>query len=205
MEHVSNQRARRIIIGAASAAFTLVFLLVLAMFSSDDIRSVNAGGEDGIVGGDFTLTSAQGNVSLSDFRSKIVVVYFGFVRCSQVCPKSMKVMQNAFEQLTPSEANQVQVILVSFDGEDTYKELDAYVKEYNQSFIGVTGSFYEIEDVVQEYGAFYTPNDEANNDPSLAYRHTSRYFIVDQEGAVVDSMRHSTTSNELLARLRTLI
>ena len=62
-----------------------------------------------------------------------------------------------------------------------------------------------VFEVVDEYGAYFSPTELRDVDPSRAYRHSSRYYIIDQQGDIIDAMRHSATANEIVARLRTLI
>ena len=183
----------------------LVVVLSVFLATSDDFPSSNMGGKDGKLGGEFTLTGIDGEVSLSDFRGKVVMLYFGFVNCSQVCPTSMRIMQKTLAEMDSNELGQVQAILISFDTEDSYQTLAAYTKKFHPNILGLTGTVKQINTVIDEYGAYYGPNDLEEFDAGLAYRHSSRYYIVNQQGELVDAMRHSTTANELRARLRTLI
>ncbi len=184
----------------------IVFLLVAFLFTSDDMRDRGTGGKDGILGGDFTLTSIDGNVSLSDFKDKVVLMYFGFVNCSQVCPLSMKIMQQAYEEMSDDEIAQIQVLLISVDiDNDNAALVSQYAKRYHDNFIGLTGTLEQINHVVDEYGSYYSPTELKEIDEGRAFRHSSRFYIINRKGQLVDAMRHSTTPNELKARLRTLI
>lgn len=201
-----KERSRKIALYTVFSGIAFVLLLVAFFLNSDDMRKRNVGGEDGKLGGDFTLTSIDGDVSLSDFEGKVVMIYFGFVNCSQVCPISMKVMQQTLELMTEQETEQVQVLLVSVDVDnDNIQVIDKYVKKFHANFIGLTGTLDQINQVVDEYGSYYSPTDLKNIDEGKAYRHSSRYYFVNQQGELVDAMRHGTTSNELKARLRQLI
>lgn len=184
----------------------LVIVLVWSLYSSSDLVTAKVGGDDGKLGGEFTLQGVNGDVSLSDFRGKVVMLYFGFVTCSQVCPVSMKIMQNTVAKMSPEEAANVQVILISVDVEtDDVDSLAEYTKQYNPDFIGLTGTLDQIDQVINEYGAFFSPTELKDTDPSRAFRHSSRYYIINQQGELVDAMRHSSTANELVARVRTLL
>ena len=68
----------------------------------------------------------------------------------------------------------------------------------------------QIEDIINDYGAFYRLDsveltEVKQSDLDYAFRHSSRYYIIDQQGELVNAMRHSSTANELVARIRTLI
>lgn len=203
---LEQRQAKKIITRLLIVSALFILTLVTLMFSSDDIPPASMGGIDGKLGGDFTLTGVQGPVSLHDFKGKVVIVYFGFINCSEVCPTSMRVIQKTLESMQPQEVEKIQAILVSINGdEDSYEALDAYSKRFHHTIIGLTGSTEQIDHVIDEYGAYYSPTDLGGSDPGRAFRHSSRYFIVDQNGELVDAMRHSSTPNEIIARLRTLI
>ena len=203
MAKLDKQRSIYLIV---SIGAFLVFLLVYVLMTSNDMRDRGTGGEDGRLGGDFTLSSIDGDVSLTDFRGKVVLLYFGFVNCSQVCPISMQIMQQALDKLTAQEMEQVQALLVSVDiDNDNVEIVDDYVKRFHDNFIGLTGTLDEINHVVDEYGSYYSPTELKEIDEGRAFRHSSRFYVIDQQGELVDAMRHSTTPNELKARLRSLI
>jgi len=203
--NVSND-SNKIVLFTIAVGTLFVIALVLFIFNSDDLRERGVGGEDGVLGGDFTLTHVNGDVSLSDFKGKVVMLYFGFVNCSQVCPISMKNMQLTLESMQPEEAEKIEVLLVSVDVDNDNAELvDKYVKDYSDKFIGLTGTVDQINLVVDEYGSYYSPTELKEIDEGRAFRHSSRYYLINQEGELVDAMRHSTTPNELKARLRQLI
>lgn len=203
--------SRKIVLGSVCAGALFVLGLSAFLLSSSDLPSDQIGGEDGKLGGDFTLRSYRGDVSLSDYEGDVVMLYFGFTSCTEVCSLSMNVIRRSLEKLAPAELEKVRVLLVSFDpARDTLKELDEYSKQFHSRIVGVTGTEQEIDAVINDYGAFYqlagvelNDFEKLNND--YAFRHSSRYYIIDQRGELVDAMRHSSTANEIVARIRTLI
>lgn len=185
----------------------IVVGLVAAFYSTSDHPRLGVGGEDGVLGGDFTLTSISGDVSLSDYRGKVVVMYFGFLNCPKVCPASMGVMQQTMHKLDSDSLAQVQGLLVSIDPKrDTAEDLDNFTRKIHSNIIGLTGSEEAIDAIAKDYGAYFKITEAENPDADdYAFRHSSRYYLIDQNGKLVDAMRHSTTANELVARLETLI
>lgn len=199
-------KSNKVVLLVIAAGVLFVLALAVFLLTADDMRDRGTGGQDGKFGGEFTLLSANGEVSLSDYKGKIVMLYFGFVNCSQVCPISMKVMQDTLEQMSQNEVEQVQVLLVSVDIDNDQAEIvDKYAKDFHQNFIGLTGTLDQINHVVDEYGSYYSPTELKEIDEGRAFRHSSRYYIINRQGELIDAMRHSTTPNELKARLRTLI
>lgn len=188
------------------ATLLMVSGLAFVLASSADRNGENLGGADGILGGDFTLRNADGDVSLSDFSGQIVVLYFGFLNCPEVCPASMGMVSNAMNRLDTDEQNQVQPILVSIDPErDSLDQLAEFTQYFHPRLLGLTGTSDEIEAVAQDYGAFFEVTDSSSPGSAYEFRHSSRYYVIDQNGELVDAMRHSTTASELVTRIRTLI
>ena len=83
-------------------------------------------------GGDFTLQSAAGPVSLADYRGKLVLVYFGYTYCPDVCPTSLAATSEGLKQLTPAERARVSMIFVSVDPK---RDTPARLKEYAEFFV----------------------------------------------------------------------
>jgi protein SCO1/2 len=118
----------------------------------------------------------------------------------------MGIIQQALAKMPAAEAEQVQTLMISIDVDnDNVALVDQYVKRFQQNFIGLTGTLDAINHVIDEYGSYYSPTELKEIDQGRAYRHSSRFYVIDQRGELVDAMRHSTTPNELSARLRSLI
>ena len=153
------------------------------------------------LGGNFTLQSSTGDVSLSDFKGKAVVMYFGFMSCPEVCPNSMGVLQSAFNKLSAEELKDVQGIMISIDPQrDNVKSLEQFTQYYHPKIAGLTGSDEAVEQTADQYGAYFKRTKDKVND--YLFEHVSRYYVINQHGQLVDALRHSTTPNELTAKLR---
>lgn len=187
------------------AAFIIVSLLVYALIGSGKGSIDGVGGEDGVLGGEFELQSYEGQVKLSDFQGKVVVLYFGFLSCPEVCPASMGMMSRTLSKLE-EDAEQVQSILISIDPKrDSYEQIAKFTEYFDSRILGVTGTVEQIDMVARDYGAHFEITESDTVDSEYAFRHSSRYYVIDRQGQLVDAMRHSTTANELAARIRTLI
>jgi protein SCO1/2 len=133
---------------------------------------------------DFTLTSNTGQkVSLSDFRGKLVLLYFGYTFCPDVCPTTLAEISNAMKILGKN-ADDVQIIMISVDPErDTPALLAEYVAHFDPRFLGVTGTPEEIAEIATLYGIFYQKN-EGSNATGYLVDHTATITVVDQYGHV---------------------
>lgn len=187
-------------------AVLIVAALIGTLISTAEQPLSGIGGDDGRLGGDFSLRGIDGPVSLQDYRGQVVVVYFGFLNCEEVCLNSMRVLQKAMVNLQQPELAQVRVMLISIDpARDRPEDLERFTARFHQNIIGLTGSQQQIEAVARDYGASFRISPADRNEPGYLFRHTSRYYVIDQQGELVDAMRHSTTANEIIARVRQLL
>jgi protein SCO1/2 len=130
---------------------------------------------------DFTLTSAKGDVSLSDFRGKLVLIYFGYTFCPDICPATLANVGQSLRELG-AKADDVQLIMISLDPErDTPEKLAEYVAHFHPSFIGVTGTQDELAKIASLYGIFYEKIAGTDNTGYLL-NHTATLLVIDREG-----------------------
>lgn len=157
-------------------------------------------------GGDFTLQSAKGPASLRDYRGKVVVLYFGYTMCPDVCPTTLAMMGAAFRALKPTELAQVQGIFISVDPQrDTLARLSAYTPFFHPKILGITGTPKEVAQVAKLYGAAYhrVPNKESP--ANYIVDHTSFMYVINREGKLVKILPHGTTAAQLVAELRKVL
>ncbi|MFN3367879.1 MAG: SCO family protein [Thermus sp.] len=133
---------------------------------------------------DFALEGPQGSVRLSQFRDKLVLIFFGYVHCPDVCPTTMLALKRAYERLSPREQEGVQVIFISVDPErDTPQVSDQYAKSFHPSFLGLTGSPQTIQEVARTFGVYYQKTQYRGPGEYLV-DHTATTFVV-KEGNLV--------------------
>lgn len=157
---------------------------------------------EGKFGGDFTLYQGDKPVSLSDFRGQLVVMYFGFASCPDVCPTTLSIIASALRQLTPEELESVQPVFISIDPErDQGEKLDAYAAYFHPDFIGITGTPDEVQKVINQYGGFFI---KAESDSALGYlvEHTSKTYIISRDGQYVSILPHDMTIDLALTAIR---
>lgn len=156
-------------------------------------------------GGDFTLDSNQGKVSLSDYDGKVRMLYFGYTFCPDVCPGSLQRVGAAFKKLTPEELTKVQGMLISVDPErDTLKKLEDYTKYFHPQIVGVTGKKSEIDEIAKRYDVTYRKS-EGSSPESYLVDHTGYIFVLDKKGKIRDYLPHAVNINRAVEVIRTLI
>jgi protein SCO1/2 len=155
----------------------------------------------GTVGGPFTLTDQDGRQrSDSEFRGKLMIVYFGYAFCPDVCPADLMAITQALDVLGP-EARNIQPIFITVDPERDAGVLKDYVAAFHPSFIGLTGSPGEIRKIANSYKAFYArvPG-ERGGDYSID--HTGIIYLMGREGEYLGFMPPQTGPEKLTEVLR---
>jgi len=150
----------------------------------------------------FTLQSADGTVSLSDFKGKVAVLYFGYTSCPDICPSSLAIMSAALKKLDEEESKQVQPILISLDPErDTVEKLKEYVHYFMPNMIGLKGNKEETKRIAKNYHVNFRKTDV---DSALSYvvDHASIYFIIGKDGNLFSHLLHDVTPKEITEKVR---
>ncbi len=154
---------------------------------------------------DFSLTAAGGKpVRLSDFRGKLVALYFGYTYCPDVCPTTLAELAAGMRDLG-ADAQQVQVIFISVDpARDTPERLADYVANFDPSFIGITGSPEEIAAVATPLGIYYQAH-EGTAATGYLVDHTATVMVLDRQGRLRLLLPFGTTGAQAASDLRALL
>ena len=187
------------------AIIALLLGLIVGNYFWKPAPNTNSGVYVDPPGGNFTLQSNDGPVSLNDFKGKVVLLYFGYTFCPDVCPTSLSRISAAFKKLTPKELEQVQGILVSVDPErDTPEKLAEYTRFFHPNIIGVTGTKAQIDDITKRYGVVYRKA-EGSTAAGYLVDHTSFIFVLDKKGKISEFLPHAVPVDGALAVIRKLI
>jgi protein SCO1 len=154
-------------------------------------------------GGEFTLQSAAGPVSLSALRGKLVLIYFGYTYCPDICPTSLAATVAGVKQLTADEQGRVAMIFISVDpARDTPARLKTYVEFFHPQMLGLTGSAAELAEVARRYGVFYAFHKSESAAGSYVVDHSADTYVVGQDGVLLDRIAHETAPEKVAATLR---
>jgi protein SCO1/2 len=155
----------------------------------------------GPAGGDFVLTSADGPIDTASLRGKVVLVYFGYTYCPDICPTSLTVTAQALQQLSAEEAPLVRMIFVSVDPErDTPARLKEYAAFFHPAIVGVTGSKEELSRIARLYGAVYARQDIGG--AGYAVDHSAWTYVVTPDGRLSGRIPHGASVEQTLAEIR---
>ncbi|APD09149.1 MULTISPECIES: SCO family protein [Thermus] len=155
---------------------------------------------------DFALQGPGDPVRLADFQDKVVLLFFGYVHCPDVCPTTLLALKRAYEKLSPKEQERVQVVFVSVDPErDPPEVADRYAKAFHPRFLGLSGSPEAIREVAQGFGVYYQKTQYRGPGEYLV-DHTATTFVV-QGGKLVllFSPDKVEATDKVVADLRALL
>ena len=157
------------------------------------------------IGTDFELTAADGaRIRLKDYRDRIVIVFFGYTSCPDVCPTGLYTLKQVMDKLG-KDSGQVQVLLITVDPErDSAERLREYVGHFHPGFIGLTGTLKEITGVANAYLT------EFRKEPPLpggGYQvsHSAFFYLLDRQGRVRALHDPTSTPAQIAADVRSLL
>lgn len=154
----------------------------------------------------FSLTDHTGKPrTLQDFRGKVVLLFFGYTQCPDVCPTTMAKMATVMKDLGPSSKD-VQVLFVTLDPErDTQELLAAYVPAFHPSFIGLYGNQEATARTAKEFKVFYSKRPNGDDPKNYTVDHMTGSYVFDREGRVRLLVSHDSAPGAIAADLRQLL
>jgi len=133
-------------------------------------------------------------VSLHDFRGRIVLLYFGYTFCPDICPTNLGNLSVAWRNLPPEVRDKTQIIFVSVDPQrDTPERLKAYVDFFNARMIGLTGAPDTLKAITRRYGAVYKMVPVKESHIGYLVDHSAFTYLIDPEGRLVGQLPHGTS------------
>lgn len=132
----------------------------------------------------FELIDAAGNpFKLDTLKGRVVLLYFGYTHCPDVCPLTLANLAHVRRELG-SEASQVQVVFVTTDPDrDTGPVIQDYLAKFDGSFIGARGNWPEVAQVLQQYYASASKVVQAGTEPNYRVDHTAYVYAIDRRQA----------------------
>lgn len=142
--------------------------------------------------------------SMADFKGKVVIVFFGYTQCPDVCPTTLSSMQAVLSALGDA-AGRVQVLFVTLDpARDSAQLLAEYVTAFHPSFIGLHGNEATIAAVAKDFKVFYARH--AGTTPgSYSIDHSTGSYVFDPQGRLRLLVRHGETPDNVAADLKLLL
>jgi protein SCO1/2 len=154
----------------------------------------------GPVGGPFTLTDQTGKPrSDTDFRGKLMVIYFGYTYCPDICPTDLMTIAQAVDFLGAA-GHAVQPIFITIDPErDSVDRLADYVSSFHARLIGLTGTPEDIRRVALAYKVYYARKGSGDD---YTIDHTGVTYLIGRDGGYLGFVPPQTTPERLADVLR---
>lgn len=153
---------------------------------------------------DFHLFDGQGRErSLADFRGKVVMIFFGFVQCSDVCPAAMFRGAEALK-LLGDDGSRIQGLFVTLDPErDTAEIVKAYAEVFHPSFVGLRADLPRTKETAQHFKVFFRKVPGSGGNYSLD--HTAVTYVYDPAGQLRLALRAEMTPQNVADELARLL
>lgn len=174
---------------ALSLAVLLTSALIWLLLSEYAPQGAGAALPDG---GDFVLQSADGPLDSRALRGRVLLLYFGYTSCPDVCPTTLTDMGKAIASLTPGEQQRVNGIFVSVDpARDTVERLAAYAPYFHPRILSATGNEAHLLTVTSRYAATFR-RVPIEGSESYAMEHPASVYVIDPGGQLVQRIAHGS-------------
>lgn len=153
----------------------------------------------------FSLPDQNGKTrTLEDFRGKVVVVFFGFTQCPDVCPTTLAELAQVKKALGP-DGDKVQGVFVTVDPErDKPELLKAYLESFDPGFVALRGTPEQLKETAKEFKIYYAKVPGKTPD-SYTMDHTAASFLFDPQGRVRVFSRYGAGAQALMGDIKALI
>lgn len=183
----------------------ILWLALTACSPKPEFKNIDITGSTAF-GKDFSLLDPDGKVrTLADFKGKVVVIFFGYTQCPDICPTTLTEMQQAMTLMGP-QSDKVQVIFVTIDPErDTAEILKQYVPAFDARFLGLRPADESaLEKVAKDFKIYYkkVPGTKLG---SYTMDHTAGSYVFDPEGRLRLYIKHAQGPETLSHDLKELL
>jgi protein SCO1/2 len=182
----------------------LVFAVVLMACGSPSFKGSVL--DEPVAVPDFVLIDQKGDRwRLSDQRGQVVLLFFGYTSCPDVCPTTLATWRRVYEGLG-EDAQRARFVFVTVDPErDTPERLGLHVTAFNPDFIGLTGTPEELEAVYEVFDIFYQKDTQSGSALGYLVSHTATAFVVDGDGLWRLRETYGTSAEDIVHDIRQLL
>ena len=186
--------------GWKRVAFPLLGLIVVLGLTQIP-RLLQLAPQPAPIGGPFTLSDTQGRtVDDNDFRGKLMLVYFGYTFCPDVCPTTLNQMMRAYAALSPAQQAQVAPIFITVDPDrDNIHVMDQYVTSFSPALVGLTGSSEQVAATERGYHVFAR---KSGTGEDYTMDHSSIIYLMGKDGRFLRHFNGDAKDGEIADGLK---
>jgi len=134
---------------------------------------------------------------LADHTGKIILAFFGYTSCPDVCPSTLSDMKRV-AGILDDDSESIVVLFITVDPErDTVEKLNAYVSLFDSRFLGLTGDEDQLEKVWRDYGVFREIDTTSQTAAGYLVNHSSRIYLIDQDGRLFLTYAYGTPADDI--------
>jgi protein SCO1/2 len=159
------------------------------------------------IGGPFTLVDQNGReVRDEEFRGRLMLVYFGYTYCPDMCPLGLSTIASALDALPAEDRDQVVPVFITVDPErDTVAVMKDYVGQFSPQLVGLTGSQAQIDAAVRAYRVYARRSSTEGADGRYLVDHSTFTYLINRDGKYLAHFGHATPPEEMAQRIEETI
>lgn len=149
------------------------------------------------IGGAFSLVDHKGNaVTEKSWPGKYKLVFFGFARCTDICPATLQKISTVMENYDPRSVKIQPLFITTDPAHDTQNILSVYIGGYNQNILGLTGTKEQVAQAVQSYKVYASESESGTPD------HSSYVYLMSEDDKPLEIMRASLSVEEMTEKIK---
>ncbi len=185
---------------------SLALLVLLLQFQQENVKLRGIVYDPPLIATDFSLIREDGTVfRLSEQRGKLILLFFGYTFCPDVCPTTLYDVRQAMDKLKEAERKHVEVVFVTVDPErDTPQRIQEYVRHFSPDFIGLSGSEETLKPIWQAYHVTRII-EKTSSAAGYLVNHSAYLYLIDPEGYLRVIFPFGTSPDDIAYDIRHLL
>lgn len=182
-------------------AFLVALIVILGGFAYQQFRAGDATVAPLSIGGPFTLVDQNGVTRHdTDFHGKLMLIYFGYTFCPDVCPTTLTMMSDALAKLGPDAAKIAPIFITVDPARDTPTQMKQYIEAFDPHFVALTGSDAQVAAAAARYRVYYRK--APGNGAQYTMDHSSVIYLMARDGTYLGHFNPGITADDLARALK---